>query len=737
VAQLPRWVSTSLSPLPILYRVLGRVLQRRGNTAFALVCFREAARLQPGDAQAFFAIGKALLEKDDPEGASDAFKAAIRANPRFAEAHNNLGVALEQQSLHDDAAQCYREALRLKPHYAAAHNNLGNVHLAQSRVSEAEACYAAALAADPDYVEAHNNMAIVLAANGKHAKAEACCRRALQLRPDFGGASNNLGNALRGQGLFQEAMEAYRAALVLNPELVEASLNLAMLQGDTTCLAEAVPYYERQLKRNPASFQVNNRLGLALQAQKRWSEARPYFEEAIRLNPQFGEACSNLANNYAFQSDIRQALAWYRKAIQAAPTSATHQSHAFYRHYGAEFNQAEVFAEIHAWANEYAAPLRQHAVPHANLKDAGRKLRIGYVSRDFRRHSVAYFIEPILQEHDRATFEVYCYANLCERDTTTERLKAIADHWRETHFLNDAKLVDMIRADGIDILVDLSGHTSGNRLLAFAHKPAPVQVTYLGYPDSTGMEAIDYRITDSFADPRGMTERYHAEELVRLTKCFLLYAPPQEASEVGPLPCLAEGRITFGSFNNVAKMNERVILAWSNILHAVPDSRILLKSFSFSDEVVKDRYLQAFMANGIAPERVALLGFMPDLANHLDVYHQVDIALDTFPYNGTTTTCESLWMGVPVIALEGSAHVARVGTSLLGNLGLSEYIGKDVDDYVALATKLANDRARLQDLRSSLRPMMLVSPLMDKTGFTRDLERAYRVMWERWCENGG
>jgi predicted O-linked N-acetylglucosamine transferase (SPINDLY family) len=360
-------------------------------------------------------------------------------------------------------------------------------------------------------------------------------------------------------------------------------------------------------------------------------------------------------------------------------------------------------------------------------------LRVGYVSADFRQHSVAFFIEPVIEAHDRRGFEVICYSNVAWPDAVTMRMRKLADQWRDIARRCDEDVAEQIRRDGVDILVDLAGHTDGNRLLVFARKPAPVQVTYLGYPDTTGLRTMDYRLTDAYADPPGETEPYHSEELVRLARCFLCYRPATESPEVGELPALAAGTVTFGSFNSFAKVTEEVMGAWSRILLAVPESRLVLKAKGLGQAEARERAGEVFERHGIAPQRVEMTGQSESFVEHLRAYQCVDIALDTFPYNGTTTTCEALWMGVPVITLAGRSHVWRVGMSLLSNAGLPELIAATLDDYVAAAARLAGDVDGLRQMRRGLRQRLGASALTDAAGFTRRLEEAYRGIWANWC----
>jgi predicted O-linked N-acetylglucosamine transferase (SPINDLY family) len=361
-------------------------------------------------------------------------------------------------------------------------------------------------------------------------------------------------------------------------------------------------------------------------------------------------------------------------------------------------------------------------------------LRIGYVSADFRDHPVGRFLLPLLQRHDSRKFEVFCYSNGPHVDAITKSLQRHAHRWRSIIGQNDDEAAEQIRADRIDLLVDLSGHTSGNRLLVFARKPAPVQVNYLGYPGTTGLTAMDYRLTDRFADPPGLTEPLHVEKLQHLPRTNWCFAPPQDSPPLEPPPAIRRGCVTFGSFNNFGKMTGAMFAVWAEILRQVPGSRLLLKAPALRAQGTRQRILGNFAAQGIEANRLDLHDWQPDYASHLALYGEMDIALDTFPYNGTTTTCDALWMGVPVVTLAGQSHVSRVGLSLLSNVRLPETIATTAEEYIRLAVQLAHDPDRLKILRAQLRERLTTSPLMDADGFTRDVEAAYRQIWRIWCE---
>jgi protein O-GlcNAc transferase len=374
------------------------------------------------------------------------------------------------------------------------------------------------------------------------------------------------------------------------------------------------------------------------------------------------------------------------------------------------------------------------ARPHANARDPDRVLKVGYVSGDFRKHSVAYFFEPLLEAHDRARVHVTCYSTATVEDEVTARLKSRADAWCDVAQFSDEQAAEMIRADGIDVLVDLSGHSGLNRLLIFARRPAPVQVTYLGYPGTTGMGAIGYRITDGLADPPGMTESLYAEKLFRVPGCAWCYRPDPDSPGVGELPAARTGNITFGSFNRVGKIGAGLIELWAGILSEVSGSRLLMKSEWLGERMAQSRLLEAFAKHGIGQDRLEMVGRTKSTREHLEMYGRVDLALDSFPYNGTTTTCEAMWMGVPVITLAGSVHHSRVGLSLVNAAGLPELAAANPREYVEKTVELAKDIPRLRELRRTLRQCMASSVLMDATRLARDIEMLYRGIWHAWCE---
>jgi protein O-GlcNAc transferase len=473
-------------------------------------------------------------------------------------------------------------------------------------------------------------------------------------------------------------------------------------------------------------------VGLALHHQGRLADAVVAYRRSLAVYPDEANTQENLAAALHQQGRLMEAVMAYRAALVKWPRHARlHSSLLLALHYLPEMSQEVMAAEHRRWG-EVHARVDQVRVPFTNPAEPGRLLRVGYLSPDFREHSVASFFLPLVAEHDRERFEVLCYSANPRPDSVSAEIRSLADGWYEVAGMGDDDLAARMRFDQVDLLVELAGHTAGNRLTAVARRLAPVQVTYLGYPDTTGMKQIDYRLVDEITDPPG-AERWCIETLVRLPGSFLCYRPPADAPEVAPPPCEAAGYITFGSFNNLAKVNEEVVAAWAAILQQVPDSRLVLKSPVLDDPTTAERYRSLFAGHGVAGKRIGFLGRTARRSDHLAHYRDIDIVLDTFPYNGVTTTCEALWMGVPVVTWATIGHAGRVGASLLASVGQEHWVTDCLEKYVERAVAMAASTQTLHGERERLRSQMGDSPLCDGVAFVRKVEDAYREMWLRWC----
>ncbi|MBI5792160.1 MAG: tetratricopeptide repeat protein [Rhodocyclales bacterium] len=684
-----------------IYANLGTALSHQGRSAEAVAAYRRASVLEPAFAEAHFGLGNALQSQGKVAAAIDAYDAAISLQPHSADFHNNRAAALNTLGRFEEAEQGSRQALALGASNHHAYNNLGNALHGQARGEEAIACYQKAIDLRRDYAEAHNNLGRAFLDLGRIEEAEAAYRQALHARPEFAAAIGNLGLALQRLGRLDEAESCQRQALQLNPDLAAAHANLGYLLHDMSRLHDAEASYRRALQIAPEDAETHCNLGIVLQHLGRQEEAEASYRQALQLKPDYAGAYSNLL-----------LASHYRADRHGEATVASHRE----------------------YDRRFGTPLRQAWPVHGNTRDPERRLRIGYVSPDFRQHSVAYFIEPLLREHDGKAVELYCYADVGNPDAVTRRLQQHADRWLTTVGMSDAALAQRIADDGIDILVDLAGHTAHNRLLAFARKPAPIQVSWLGYPHSTGLSAMDYRLVDAVTDPPGEADAAASEALIRLDSGFLCYEAPTAAPVPAPPPSLGGDGITFGSFNNPAKLSPPTLDAWAQLLERVPNSRLLVKGKCFGDAGAAAEFLARLAQRGVDAQRVILLGLVAAASDHLAAYAQVDIALDPFPYNGTTTTCEALWMGVPVVSRRGDRHAGRVGASLLAQIELTELVAASTPAYVDIATALAADGPRLQELRRTLRARMTASPLCAAPAFARKIEAAYRAMWRRHCD---
>jgi protein O-GlcNAc transferase len=721
--------------VPIAHYNLGVALQKRGMRDEALESFQTAIRLKPDFAEAHLELGNMLQFSGRLEAAVEHYRRSLALNSGIAAVHYNLGAALKGLGRIEDAAESCRRALAINPGLVEAHHMLGLLLKEQGKPAQSQLRFEQVLRAQPDNGEACFELGEVLRAQGKKDEVIARYRRAVQISPENVGWQNTLGLALIEQSQFAEAEACFRKAVGLQPDSAEAHNNLAsalMMQGK---IDEAVRHYQIAIERNPTGADTYINMGVAL-LQKRGNigEAIKLYQAALQRNPDHAELYSSLGTLQQIVGRLDLAMESYQQALRIKPGLMIAQRNlATLLNYHSSAEPAEVFAR-HAQCGQAYAQAVTPVQLNINDRDPGRRLRIGYVSPDLRSHSVAYFFEPLLRFHDKDIVETICYSDVQSPDDMTARLMSLAGKWRNIYNVADAHVVDMVVEDKIDILIDLAGYTANNRLPVFARKPAPIQVTYLGYPNTTGLPTMDYRFTDEWADPAGTTERYHTETLIRLPHGFLCYQPPAETPSPSLLPALSKGYVTFGSFNNLSKVTPEVVAAWAKILSAVRDSRMIMKADGLADANTREYYNGLFNDHGIARERIDLLGTLPSLKEHLAVYGHVDIALDPFPYNGTTTTCEAMWMGVPVITLAGRTHAGRVGVSLLARVGLNEYIAGDPEEYFAIASRLAGDKERLAELRTSLRSRMTGSSLCDPRTFARDVEAEYRHIWMTWCD---
>ncbi len=674
----------------------GLAHHQRGRRDLAQSCYLKALAMEPDDADALHYLGVLHHQEGRSSAAADLIAKAVAIKRNDAIAYNNLGVVLESLGRCEEAVSACDQAVAIQPDYAEALNNRGNALLNLARLSEALKTYDRALAVRPGYAEAHNNRGIALHKLRRFAEAMASFDRALQARANYAEAFNNRGSALLALNDAAHALESFDRALAVSPLYAEALFN-----------------------RGNALLELN-----------RYQGAIASYDSALAVRPDYGKALNNRGNALKDQGRLDEAVTSYRKALAAKPDYAeVHSNLLFAQQYMDRYSNADLLNS----ALQFGESIEPGESSNVFLNDRSpnRRLRIGYLSGDFRSHPVGFFSARALEAHNRAVVEVYCYTDNSKIDHLTERFQRAAHHWRSVVGLSDADAASLIVRDRIDILVDLSGHTAHNRLPMFALRPAPVQASWLGYPGTTGLRAIDYLIMDEYAVRPG-EEIYYTEVTARLPFGRFCYSPPDYAPPPVDPPLLRRSSVTFGSFNNIGKIGPKVIQLWAAVLQATPNARLLLKWRSLDDDGTRRRLSDAFAAAGVSPHQ---LEFRRS-SHHADLmaqYGEVDIALDPFPFSGCLTTCEAFWMGVPVVTLPGDRAASRHVLGAFYDLGLNDCVASSASDYLKRATALAHDPARLISLRHSLRARMAASPLCDGKRFAAALEWGFGEMWRRWC----
>jgi len=607
----------------------------------------------------------------------------------------------------------------------------GMSHHQAGRLADAERIYRQILAQQPEHAVAMHLLGVIARQVGRSDIAVDLIRRALALRPDYAEAHGNLGNALKDRGQLDEAIASYRQAIRLNPGDALAYNNLGNALKIKGQLDEAIAAYRQAIRLKPDFAEAHNNLGVTLADKGQLDEAVACEQQAIRLNPDLAEAHCNLGNSLKDGGQIDEAIAAYRQAIRLNPDLAgAHSNLVLTLQYHPGYDTRMIHEELRRWNRQHAEPLKKFIRPHTNHRNPDRRLRIGYVSPDFRESVIGPSLLPLLREHDHRQMEIFCYANVLQPDARTDQLRGYADVWRNLVGLSDSQAADLIRQDRIDVLVDLALHTADNRLVIFAYKPAPVQVTYLGYCGSTGIDAMDYRLSDPYLDPPASDVSIYSERTFRLPATYWCYGVTGPTPEPLPPPVAAAGYVAFGCLNNPPKVSFAALDLWAEILRAAPRSRLIVHCCPGTR---LDALRERFAGKGVSPDRLEFPCRQP-WPQYVETYGRIDIALDPFPWGGGITTCDALWMGVPVVSLVGRTAVGRGGASILSNVGVPELIARTPDQYGQIATDLANDLPRLTELRRTLRPRIQASPLMDAPRFARNVEAAYRQMWRTWCK---
>ncbi len=723
----------------------GVVAANRKNFKDARTLIKQAIAINPHEALFHFNLGNALLDEGQIIDAIKSFNETLNLRPGDIDVLNKLTSACDKlynkaiEHFHaaelDKAELACLEILDIRPGFAEAWHLLGMVagelgdHLAAIKHIYR------ALTISPEDPRYYDSLGTIFGNQGRHEYASECFKRAIRLKSDFLNAHIHLVTALTTLGKLKEAIDSARKIIELDPTNVKAYIVLASALLKNSKLDEALKIARHAVKLAPNNALALNTLARVLRALGQINEAIDTCQRSIQIDNCKADSHNILGCALKDIGRIEDAIVSFRRALDLDPSRADiHSNVLFSLHYTEPLNAKVIFQEHIHWAQYHTSTAVNTRSFKISSTDANRRLRIGYVSGDLRTHSVSYFFEPLLAAHDSNMLEVICFSNNPNNDDTTMRIRHHTDGWYDIRGLDDEQATTLIQSNAIDILVDLSGHTGHNRIPLFARKPAPIQITYLGYPDTTGIDEMDYRFTDEWADPPGQTDQYYTEQLIRLPNGFLCYQPPSICPEISPSPMRKNDYVTFGSFNNFAKVSPTIIRHWISILKKVSNSKLLLKSRGLEDG--DKRIIKEFETHGIDPKRIKLYNKLPSTLDHLSLYKELDVALDTFPYNGTATTCEALWMGVPVITLAGPLHLSRVGTSLLHSAKLSELIAESPEEYIQKAIELAANEERLIELRKSLRKCMKASPLTDAKRIASSIETEYRQMWQKFCSSG-
>ena len=708
-----------------------------------------------GSAELWFMLSAICGQMQDFPAAELYCKKALKINSSVPSAYYNLAVALRGQGKTEEAYLSLEKAVELQADFIAARYEMGNICLERQNYSRAIGLYNEVLKTAPDAFQVYAGLAAAQEQLGEFELAISACleslrinaaqknvaitlgrlydrldkveeavqyyNRAIELGYNAADVFINLGRMLALQGKFTEAESQYKRAIAVDSASVEALSNLALLYEDMQDFDNALECIESACRFDDNDERLAYNHAKILVSLRQYSDAEAIYKKILEKNPDFSEAAVNLGNLYLLAGKANEAQGLYEHACASRPDFHDACSNMLMSlNYTNNHSNEEIRDKHFSWARKKEKNIKRLEARSHIDQDMGA-LKVGYVSPDFRNHSVAYFFEGILKNSDNLKIVNYCYSDVKNKDDVTQRLENYSDHWRDVSNLDNKSLAQLIQRDAIDILIDLCGHVSGNRLPAFALKPAPVQITYLGYPNTTGLNAMDFRIIDKSTDPEG-AEVMMSEVPLYIAPCFLNYTPYQDSPDVAELPALRNGFITFGSFNNLAKMTDEVVDTWSKILSEVPGSRLCIKARQYADATIKQDHIKRFNNAGIKESRLDFITYSNTTAEHLAMYNNIDIALDTFPYNGTTTTFEAMWMGVPVVCISGTRHASRVGASIMKVLELDDLVAENQENYVKIAHNLAQDTKMLAEIRGDLRMRMLHSPLLDSETFTRKFE---------------
>jgi protein O-GlcNAc transferase len=708
----------------------GIALKELGQLGAAITSYDRAIALAPNYAAAYYSRGNAQKALNQLDAAIASYDKALALQPNDVLAHTNRGMALEELQQLDAALASHDKAVALAPNFPEAHYNRGNVLKGLGQFDLAIAAYKAAIALRPDYAEAYVNMGVSEHEQQRWDAALAHCDKAIALKPDLATAHFNRGLALDALHQWDAALSSYGTAVTLKPDYAEAFCSRGRTFHELGKFDEALMNYDKAiaLKAHYADAYYNR--GITLIGQGKVDAAEKSYQRSLAINPRLDQAHHNLALSLQNRGEVARAMQSFRAALDCNPNRADSHTGLLYGLSSDATIDAQAVFEAHLrFGEQFEAPLRASWQPHNNTREPGRPLKVGIVSADLCRHAIATFIEPLLQELAQSKqCSLHAYYNNTIQDPVTARLKTYFAQWNAVAPLSDDALAEEIRADGIDILIDLSGHTALNRLLTFARKPAPIQITWMGFPGTTGLQAMDYYLTDRHFLPPGQFDHLFTEKLVYLP-ASAPFLPSADAPEVNALPALTNGYITFGSFNRRTKISRTVIALWAQVLRTVPESRMVIGAMEGNEGA---SLVASFAEEGIASDRLRVFA-KSDMKTYLGLHHQVDICLDTFPYNGGTTTLHAAWMGVPTLTLSGASPVSRTGCAILGQLNLKAFQANSRQALVCLSEEWANRQAELAVVRADLRQRLRSAPLRQPHLIAAGLEQAFRNMWQRWC----
>jgi predicted O-linked N-acetylglucosamine transferase (SPINDLY family) len=714
----------------VLLNLLGASSQAIGKYEEAINSYNRAIRVSPNDSGLRYNIALAFQNIGRPDSAIKNYNKAIQIKPDYAEAYNNLGSVLAEMMQPNEAIKNYNKAIQIQPDYAEAYNNLGNILKDLVKPNEAIKNYNKAIQLKPDYAEAYNDLGVALQELGRLDEAIKNYKKAIQLKPDYAEAYSNIGVALQELGRLDEAIKNYKKAIQLKPDYAEAYSNFGTALQELGRSNEAIKSHNKAIQLDPNDSSAYSNLGVALKDLGQLDEAINNYNKAIKLKPDYEIAYNNLGVTLRELGRLDEAVKNYSKAIQLKPSYTEAYSNLLMDlNYATSTTPTQAITTARKFGEFVTENTQMRFSNYQNLS-ASKKLRVGFVSGDLRRHPVGYFLENVLSHINPDRIELVAYSASSIIDDLSKRITPLFSTWKSIYGQNNEVVAKTIHSDKIHILIDLSGHTAYNRLPVFGWRPAPIQVSWLGYFATTGLNEMDYLLGDPYVTPAEYDSHF-TEKVWRLTKTRWCFTPPNVNINVAELPALNNGYITFGCFNNLSKMNHKVVELWSKVLKSTPNSRLLLKAKQLRDKSTQENVIQKFGIQGIKSERIILEG--PEKREkYFSAYNRIDIALDPFPFTGGTTSVECLWMGVPVLTLAGDSLISRQGVGILMNIGLPNWIAENESEYITKSIFFASDLEKLVELRAGLRMQALTSPLFDAQNFAQDFENALWGMWEKY-----